>query len=708
MENSIIIPDLSLAVAIRNELKRLKIEPKYNGVANFQKCSLDDLAKIEKLELTNGGIQDISSLKYCSNIKELIFESENAKKLDTKFSDDAIFNYNSKQQKITDFSVINELKTLESLTIKYDKNLEQLNLKDMPNLSSLTLVGNSKLKEISGISDLKLTEIEIVKNSLLQGFDLTKMIDNGLNDIELDFDLYPQIKKINPKIDEIIHEGVNNNGLTCIWEENISDISVNKLKTPEMKKMNDKVEEIKKEILNSNYQDIEKVMAIYLYIINNVSYDWDSRNAAKNNENNEAMKKARENINIKVDDFLNRRQSSYNAILEGKSVCEGYSNMMHYFLKSVGLDSSTLSCNMGDDTSVVGRNSNHSVIKVLINDNWYYFDPTNDSVKKGLEYFYQTKEEFSKNCALSITENDVISPQNKEYTDNELIDISKKVQLDKKLGINILENNLENVKNESQNISDKEYLNNANKELELLQQEYGVYAKQIEDLMQTNYNQSDLNELLKRRDEIEARITFVNRKINVTKDRIEEKEKKEHQGIIYQIEKLLEVEITPIKSFEVTNESNIPKQVYKDYDTLANEYKIFLEKLQNERDKGSIDFNTYHIMHNELQKKYEKMYQNAPRTKKEEQNDNVMKNKPKENEFEKQFDKKYDIPTTQKDSKKELEEEKRELRRKKFYEKVNNLGLNDNDMDLEKLFMEQEIIRQHIEQSEQFSRNLMM
>ena len=140
MENSIIIPDLSLAVAIRNELKRLKIEPKYNGVANFQKCSLDDLAKIEKLELTNGGIQDISSLKYCSNIKELIFESENAKKLDTKFSDDAIFNYNSKQQKITDFSVINELKTLESLTIKYDKNLEQLNLKDMPNLSSLTFL----------------------------------------------------------------------------------------------------------------------------------------------------------------------------------------------------------------------------------------------------------------------------------------------------------------------------------------------------------------------------------------------------------------------------------------------------------------------------------------------------------------------------------------------------------------------------------------
>ncbi len=703
MNDFIIVKDLSLALAIRSELQRLNIVPNYNGVADFQKFSLTELAKIEKLELTNGGIQDISSLKYCSNIKELIIESKNAKKYDTKFSDNAIFNYESNQQKITDFSVINELKSLEYLTIKYDKNLDKLNLKDMPNLSSLTLVGNSNLKEINDISNLKLSEIQIVNNALLEGFDLAKMIDNGLNNIQLDFDLYPQIKKINSNIDEIIYKEINNNGLTCIWEENISDLSVNKLKTSEMQKMNDKVEEIKEKILNSNYQDIEKVMAIYSYIINNVSYDWDSLKAAKNNENNEAMKKAKENINIKVNDFLNRRQSSYNAILEGKSVCEGYTNMMHYFLKSVGIDSSTLGCNIGDNISIIGRNSNHSVIKVLINDNWYYFDPTNDSVKKDFKYFYQTKDEFSKYLTLSITEQDVKSPLKKDYSNDDLIKILNKIKLDEELGINILENNFEKKLSKGVNMSEEQYLSNAYKELEMLQQEYGLYAKQIEDLMKINDKDERLKELLKRKDEVEKRITFANKKIQVTLDKIKEKDKRKHQGFIYQIEQLLGEEITPLKGFEVNN-NGIPKQVFKDYDTLVNEYKTYLERLKNERDKGSIDFNTYRIMHNELQKEYESMYKNAPRIKKD---DNNVKNKSTENEFEEQFRKKFDLPNDQKDSKKELEEQKRELRRKKFYEKVRELGLDNDNMDLEKLFMEQETIRQHIEQAEQSHQNLL-
>lgn len=77
-------------------------------------------------------------------------------------------------------------------------------------------------------------------------------------------------------------------------------------------------------------------------------------------------------------------------------------------------------------------------------------------------------------------------------------------------------------------------------------------------------------------------------------------------------------------------------------------------------------------------------------------------------DLEKQFNRKYGLPDEPYNPKKELEEEKRELRRKKFYEKVKSLGLNNNDMDLENLFKEQEMLRGHIEQVEQFHQNKLM
>lgn len=259
-------------------------------------------------------------------------------------------------------------------------------------------------------------------------------------------------------------------------------------------------------------------------------------------------------------------------------------------------------------------------------------------------------------------------------------------------------------------MTDEEYLKKAEKDLELLQQEYANYGKEIEKLMQLNRDTAKINDLIKRKDEVDQRISLVNRKIKVMKEKLIADEHKEHQKIIYQIEELLKIKITPIKGFEVTSDKKIAKEVFKDYKTLVNEYKTILEQLASEQDKGLIDYATYRKMHKELQKEYEKMYQRAPKIADKEKVDNLFNSEPSqfsENEFEKSFREKFDLPENQKDVKEELEISKRELRREKFYKKIKDLGLNISDMDLEKLFMEQEIINQNTEQVEQTHRNLM-
>ena len=66
---------------------------------------------------------------------------------------------------------------------------------------------------------------------------------------------------------------------------------------------------------------------------------------------------------------------------KAKESVKDYTNMMHYLLNSVGVKSKTVSCSANLDSKVVGANHNHSVIKVEIGDDWYYFNPTWDLKK---------------------------------------------------------------------------------------------------------------------------------------------------------------------------------------------------------------------------------------------------------------------------------------------------------------------------------------
>lgn len=479
MDNEIIVNDMSLASLLRDTLeKNGNRNPKYSSMMDYKKFTLEELSTIKSLKLEGSRCKDISALKYCTNLRELSIVSANAKDINTNLSDDAKYNYLLKKNNIKDFSAIEGLENLEFLTISYDDNLTHLDISNLKNLASLDLDHNPNLVEVKGLeSATELSDLTLYGNSISHSFDLPSLVRDGmLSNVELDFDMYPLLRQEYPDIDEFLSEQ-QKFGVNCKWQENLSNIRTNQISTSRISQMDKKAQEILQSIIEPDYSDIEKVSAIYAYITQNVQYDYESLAAAKG-ERNSAYEEAKNNLSERISTILDRRQSSYNAILQGKGVCEGYTNMMHYLLNSVGVRSKTVSCSANLDSKAVGANSNHSVIKVEIGDDWYYFDPTWDAQENVLKNFMKTKDEFSKNHVLSMTEDQVKSPETKAYSNAELTQILRKVIADRE---SEKQNNTKPIENYERNVSSRDGFNTSYCWEQLKQQnineahEYNVY-----------------------------------------------------------------------------------------------------------------------------------------------------------------------------------------------------------------------------------------
>lgn len=456
MDNEIIVNDMSLALLLRDTLeKNGNRNPKYSMI-DYKKFTLEELSTIKSLKLEGSRFEDISALKYCTNLRELSIVSANAKDINTNLSDEAKYNYLLKKNNIKDFSAIEGLENLEFLTISYDDNLTHLDISNLKNLASLDLDHNPNLIEVKGLeSATELSDLTLYGNSISHSFDLPRMVRDGmLSNIELDFDMYPSLRQEYPDIDEFLSEQ-QRFGVNCKWQENLSNIRTNQISTSRISQMDKKAQEILQSIIEPDYSDIEKVSAIYAYITQNVQYDYESLAAAKG-EKNSAYEAAKNDMGDRISTILDRRQSSYNTILQGKGVCEGYTNMMHYLLNSVGVKSKTVSCSANLDSKVVGANSNHSVIKVEIGDDWYYFDPTWDAQENVLKNFMKTKDEFSKNHVLSMTEDQVKSPETKAYSNAELTQILRKVIADRE---SEKQNNTKPIENYERSVSSRDGFN---------------------------------------------------------------------------------------------------------------------------------------------------------------------------------------------------------------------------------------------------------
>lgn len=231
--------------------------------------------------------------------------------------------------------------------------------------------------------------------------------------LRLDLDLYPKLKQMQPRLDSVIRENI----ITYRWTENISEIGKNEYNTVQVKLMDEKCKEILGNIVRPEYSDIEKTMAIYTYIVQNIKYDHILFKREK-----ELIDK-RQKIGKDESKILWGKQSSYNAFMKGEVVCEGYTNMMHYMLSSVGIESKTAIC-IGErdnkENDFVDRGEDHSVIRVKTGEDWYYYDPIWDAGQMKLRNVFKTKEEFEKNHTFTVLEEKIENPKEKAYTVDEL------------------------------------------------------------------------------------------------------------------------------------------------------------------------------------------------------------------------------------------------------------------------------------------------
>lgn len=436
-------------ILVQKDFSDLNIDDVEYNEEWYKDFTQEELDSITELSICYTKVGDIKDLEKLKNLTKLSIISENSS-LYAKFENGEIDEesyYFREKTNIEDFGIIGKLKSIEELRIESEENLFKLDVTNMKNLKKLDLINNINLKEVIGLNETEnLEKILMSKNGTgsleLKQFDIMSAVENKrLKEVILDVDMYPNLIKKFPHLAEKIEEYEKNNERVYTWIENKSIYNgwANKFNTRNLKEMDIRVEEILQNIIKPEYTEIEKTLAIYNYITENVDYDY------KMLEFDQEMKKdekycvfLEESSNRSSYSIINKRilgkQSSFNAIMKGKAVCQGYAQMMHYMLTKENIESREIGCIADpiiEEQKLEEKEVDHSVIRVKTDDEWYYYDPTWDTGKTKYEYAYKTKDEFYKKHTLSAQEEKIQSVKQKKYNDKELEKKINKLNCDK-------------------------------------------------------------------------------------------------------------------------------------------------------------------------------------------------------------------------------------------------------------------------------------
>lgn len=413
----------------------------------YKDFTQEELDSITELNICYEEVRDIKDLEKLHNLKKLSIISGDSN-LYAKFENGEINEescYFREKSNIEDFEILGKLKSIEELRIESEENLSKLDVTNMKNLKKLELINNMNLKEVIGLNETEnLEKILMSKNGTgsleLREFDIMSTVENRkLKEVILDVDMFPNLINKFPYLAEKIEEYEKNNKRVYTWIENkiAYNCWANKFSTRNLKEMDIKVEEILKNIIEPEYTEIEKTLAIYNYITENVDYDY------KMLEFDEEMQKDMRYLlflegssNKSSYSIINKRilskHSSFNGIMKGKAVCQGYSQMMHYMLTKENIESREIGCTANPITEEQeDKEIDHSVIRVKTDDEWYYYDPTWDVGKTTYEYAYNTKDEFYKKHTLSAGEEKIENVKQKKYNNKEIEKKINKLHCDK-------------------------------------------------------------------------------------------------------------------------------------------------------------------------------------------------------------------------------------------------------------------------------------
>lgn len=347
---------------------------KFHKFVGYSDFTEKDLLKLQTLNIsTTTSIVGISKLKNLEELNILFFDP-------LEYSYDMIIDYNE----------LSNLKQLKSLIIANNGHIKTLDLSSFENLERLILVSNANLEEIIGLDKLKkLNRVVIVGNNIKNISNIQEYIKNTQNTAIniLDYKIFISIynEPANYKFLSDMELTYDTN-LTFAEKIGIGEIFTYSFNM--INKMNEMAEVIIKNIINKEMTDEQKVLALYRYVVENLTYDYDR------------LEKRADYVysDHKIPTYDNNHKyinSSYEAFISGKVICEGYVNMLNFLLSKLNIESRTVYCAVKNSKDYSAGYYDHSSIAIKLNNEWYYFDAQLETDSINLKYFKKTREEFS-------------------------------------------------------------------------------------------------------------------------------------------------------------------------------------------------------------------------------------------------------------------------------------------------------------------------
>ncbi|MGN0172938.1 MAG: transglutaminase-like domain-containing protein [Acutalibacteraceae bacterium] len=146
--------------------------------------------------------------------------------------------------------------------------------------------------------------------------------------------------------------------------------------------------DILNEIIKPNFNELDKVLAVYRYFSSRIEYDYDWLDG----------------FNMSDEKYLYPDIAVYEALKNNKGVCHSYAYLCHYAFQQLGIKSF---CVTGD---MKNSDEGHMWLLVEIYGKYYHIDPTWDrgiDEQVGLEYFGMTDKERAKDLTLSYNNIDI-------------------------------------------------------------------------------------------------------------------------------------------------------------------------------------------------------------------------------------------------------------------------------------------------------------
>ncbi len=309
-------------------------------------------------------------------------------------------------------------------------DLQTIDLSGFTNLEYLTIIDNKDLYEIKGLNKItKLSSLNFYNNPLLNTNDIYKFIcTNMKNNCSMNIDIlyYLNIRHSIRKEYSLYRDSFR----TTEWIETVDNndkkaiINHNTRSTGMFyAKINDLLDTI---LPKDDLDDLETVYIIYKWLVLKLS----------------GPKEEKIKITKATNGHLN---GAFNAVYNKETTCSGYINLFQMLLKACLIESYSVPAyyDIEIPTNITSElKPNHTIIKIIIEDNSYYCDLINKNIYSEdgnftQNCFMKTPKELDSNwcpkrldnsISLKITKEERKILEQLEIADNKLKDYSSKIE----------------------------------------------------------------------------------------------------------------------------------------------------------------------------------------------------------------------------------------------------------------------------------------